>query len=151
MILIFDLWSYCLRKIKDQDPRSLPGSWSLIFDLDLIPSDLSMRSSCCKPFYGHEVHIFCGPVVADMRQNNNWVEVVKEQSDIVQSHSIPHVWEKYVQRSEKRQGCLLSYSQAEPGSSLLVLCLFSKIMILILDLNRIKDQRSRSWSWSLIY
>ena len=33
MILIFDFWSYCLRKIKDQDPRSLPGSWSLILIL----------------------------------------------------------------------------------------------------------------------
>ena len=30
MILIFDLWSNCSQKIKDQDPRSLLGYWSLI-------------------------------------------------------------------------------------------------------------------------
>ena len=75
---------------EDQRSRSKIITRILIFDLDLIPSDLSMRSSCCKPFYGHEVHIFCGPVVADMRQDNSWVEVVKEQSDIVRSLSIPH-------------------------------------------------------------
>ena len=54
--LIFELIDVKRSKINIKD---LPkGSWSLIFDLDLDPSDLSMRSFSCKPYYTEPLQIY---------------------------------------------------------------------------------------------